>query len=526
MSLAIAERHQGRAFGKNIFERHEQGSVAKEAQFVKATKIARRIRWERISKAVEAEMAQRAPVKNFSIPLWPKLAAALTTVTGSFLGQPVIDRAVEGAKIAIEEKLQTAGTTHNITTSTREQSRRVEAIQTLANYAMVDVKPLGQDKMIGLSATSDGKNYVAKVGIENNNITAKGPEVPASIGSPLSVDAKLDDSKRIVVGETAKNSNVGAIALFANGAWETVNPGTQRLMGVQVLPNANSAVLTEGTEASPKLHLFDLATKQRIYLPFAPGSMQSIPQTPFRTTAPNTHKANGPGFANRGYVEITINPNNTVTTQEFNTQEGWAKFIYGWTDVQGRNRVDLVGTDILPTRNIDYIIENIENVQGSKISPKTDFYRSDAILIIKSPAVNNPGNQRFMGVLELYGVAGRTLFTANIEVAAIDDPTNLSKRIKVPNDGDWFQQTGTDKIKINSLNVLNQNNKTFLVASLSDYQEVYNSSTDSWSDVFVKGGIMVRDITNGINSTNPWRQVPVEVVMNGYRLLLPALFKN
>lgn len=406
-----------------------------------------------------------------------------------------------------------------------EAAKRVEQVQTISTMAMIDAKSLGADKLIGLS-TSAGKNYVVQIRIDQNgNLTAQGPEISSLIASPLSVSATSDYSREIVVGENG--SNIGGIALFRNGIWEVVNPSLQRLFNVQVLPDGNSAVLTEGTEASPRLHLFDLNTKQRISLPFAPGSMQSIPQTAFKTIAPNTYEAYGVPAWGYGYVKITINQNNTVTTQEMNTQEGWAKFIYGWVDSQGRNRVDLVGSDLLPTRYIDYIIENIENIQGSKISPNTSFYRIDSDLRIKALATNVSGNQKFMGITEGYNSGfGYMLWDAQIEGYALDDPTNLTKRVKVPNDGDWFLQTGTDRMRINSLNVLNQNGKTFLVASLSDYNMVYNSSTDSSSDVFVKGGIMVRDITNGISSTNPWKQTAVEVVVNGSRLYLPVLEKN
>ncbi|OGY07333.1 MAG: hypothetical protein A2694_02705 [Candidatus Blackburnbacteria bacterium RIFCSPHIGHO2_01_FULL_40_17] len=444
-------------------------------------------------------------------------AVVITMTAGQLLGRsPSEGKAKEGIKPGqgITE-IQDAGMpSKQAIEGTRKELAINPEIKTYTDYKVIDLKSNGNE-LVTISEVG-GKRYVS-----TNSKDSIGNDIIKSVGTPpfYALSAARSGNNIVVVGDKEARSNQGR-AWFTTDAgknWRLIESSVGTMWAVQLTPDNKYAYISASSvnlENGVLVSRLDLAnsTVTNFTVSGTPSGESIRILTPL-VAVEGSYKSYAAIPLNTGYYEIT-HLADRIDAVRFNIDEGYARGeITNFTNSQGEQEVWLINNDVggyppnNSSRRTGTIYRNIDNVLSSVIQPKTSFHPeagTNSGIVVSTAAAEVHLDLGFMAVGAEIGDGG---LSTKIETFPISDPVNLEKRELVPQDGDWPQiLSNKERVEVRSLKVLSVEGKKVLVANIQKWEYVYDSSTNTEKLVFQTGGLLERDITQGVSSEKQWRK--------------------
>lgn len=417
-----------------------------------------------------------------------------------------------------------------------------EVITVAANYEVQIVSASNSGDMAVLAKyPADSTQHLLKGEFDQNgNFALKEKLALPPTFKGLDAAISPTDPKVMVAVGTNNENNQGkfTFTLDGGGKWQSaILENGSPIYKAQVFPGTRKILVTSGdinAENYPLLYIFDVDTKQ-----FTKVSQRGYVRTMYMTAlTPNPSEQNkyttyASADPHAGIVRMEFDTTtNTVTSQELYGQYPYASLITPWKESNGAEHLYFVNpnydyytiggqiqravTIYDPIKGISFraAVEKYANLVPSF---GTKIYRADAL------HVDTALNLGFMGVNISYPVKNKSYsnYVSYIETFPLDDPTNYAKHEIIPLDGEWPQQTGNVSTHINSMKVVRKNGRVYLHASV--YQQELIDNGETVYPVFKQGGLLTRDITNGIN-TSPWEKTLV--TKDVFRISLPSIAVN
>lgn len=524
-----------------IFERLQQGFLARQAQIDKARKtlgekpsITLRVMpvGTRITpfptfienEPVSAPQAVDSPsvkgrksVTRF-IPkkIGEQIAAAGTI--GALLGggiQPVAAETIPSQSQESQFKVTQVYTAEPVKVVATEAAQKVE--QAVSDYIVDDLRVSNIGKAVGLVTLPDGSKHVvagtidAASGLLNLNDKGRVSFYPKAV-----VISDSDPNLMIAVGEKTYQSSQGMLQISRDGGktWTIIDSGGGTMFDIQITPDNNHAFIQAANvrdDSRPMAIDFNLTnnTLTRLDITGISGSgAGDVPSNSGVTTqlqaagSPDEYSGYYIDLINFGYNKLKYTSSG-IQAQQLRTDEGFAKNrLINFKDAQGRDVVLLFNWDTNgiapnPDGNIGTMFYNENNVQKYAIQPKYSAYSPDGFIMPYSAAIDQTNNKIYMGVdFTYYNAAGDQFHKAFVETMPLNAPTDFNQR-------QVFELPAQGLIKDTYLE--DNNGKLFFVVSMDT-------------------GIFVQDVTNRTITNDKWMRSVVSPD-GKYRIMLPAALK-
>ena len=402
----------------------------------------------------------------------------------------------------------------------KELTRNLEAQEVIINdYPVEDLQVTDSGSVIGLTTLPDGSKHVIAGNLdpvtETIPLTNKGSPPFFPIAAAVS---ETDPNIMVVAGDKTQRADLGRVWVTKNGQdWQLIvhdQGGT--MFDAGITPDNQYSFISESNhyqENGVLMARLDLSDNSIIDLPVngALGGQGVGSTTKYvQGQTPNTYTSYGILPLYPGYQEFTANPT-SFQAENLNPQEGYTEGkLVQFTDNQGRNRIWLMNPHF-EYKSIMY--DNIDNVMTYQIEAKRDLYYDampTAKLHIETGAADPAQNKGYMGTIV---IQQGNQHIAHIEALSLSNPLDTTQRELLPNDGDWpALQSDQDMIDILSLNIVPKDGKKFMIANVRRSQWVYEP--DGAKIIFREGGILARNITNGINPTDVWKKMSVKMTIS------------
>lgn len=446
--------------------------------------------------------------------------------------KPGTEQKIPGGKMPSQTAYDKQVVTQPIA-SKKEVKATTETIQ-YTDYEILDLKSTGNN-LVTVVQVSD---TASRIGV--NDKDSQGNNIVKIIGtSPffaLSAARSASNPDIIIaVGDQARRASSGRIWYTLDGGknWRLITASTGTMWATQITPDNKYAYISaasltqENGTLTARLNLAD-GTLTNYIISGTPSGESIRALTAPTQIGTDTYVNYGTISFYTGYYEITYSPSG-ITAKRFNIDEGYARGELAYfIDSQNQKRVWLINADTggyppnNSSRRTGTIYDNINNVLTNIIQPKISLHPeagNSNDITISTALADVAKNKGYMGVTV---VGNNGEHYSRVETFFTSNPNDLTTHEAIPSDGDMPQTLSNNElVDIRWLKISSLGTKKLLFAGVTKSEYIYDPQTNSVSIVFRSGGILARDITNGVTSNKPWKKISLYEFLTKYSNFLP-----